>query len=146
EQHRHLSRLRRRRRWSHRPRCRRRHADDRQPARQRGPRQGRLRARHRPVRQGDLRMTAALLALTRPRGERPWWLRRPGALGIGALVLFASLLGALDQPDDAQAIGLPDLNPAHWAVKGFVAILNFLFGDTLKQLANSLLALLLHVP
>ena len=86
------------------------------------------------------------LAATRPRAERPWWLRRPGMLAIGALVLFATALGGLSQPEDAQAVGLPDLNPAHWAVKGFVAILIFLFGDELRHLAGGLLDFLLRTP
>jgi hypothetical protein len=86
------------------------------------------------------------VAATRPRAERPWWLRRPGMLAVGALVLFALTLGALAQPQPAQAGILPDLNPAHWAVKGFVAILEFLFGADLKKLAGGLLDFLLRTP
>ena len=93
-------------------------------------------------------MSALRLAYTatRPRAERPWWLRRPGILGIGLLVLFAMALGALVNPAPAQAFLGIDINPAHWAIKGFTAILNYLFGNEIKSLAKSLVAFLLNMP
>ena len=91
-------------------------------------------------------MTALALALTRPRAERPWWLRRPGMLAIGALVLIATLLGALASPQPAQGFLGVDVNPASWAVKGFAAIIDFLFGKEIRQLGTGLMKFLLATP
>ena len=91
-------------------------------------------------------MSALALALIRPRAERPWWLRRPGMLAIGALVLFATLLGGLASPEPAQAILGIDVSPAHWAVKGFAAIIDFLFGKQIRELAHGLMQFLLATP
>jgi hypothetical protein len=67
-----------------------------------------------------------------------------------ALVLLVG--GSLCAPTAAQAQNpldllpsLPDLNPASWAVDGFKAILEFVFGDDLRQLAEHLVNLLLAI-
>jgi hypothetical protein len=67
-------------------------------------------------------------------------------LAVGALTLFGTLLGALIRPQPAQAFLGLDLSPAHWAVKGFVAILTFIFGNEIKKLADQFLHLLLNTP
>ena len=41
---------------------------------------------------------------------------------------------------------MPSLNPADWAIDGFKAILKFIFGDQLEELARHLVKLLLAVP
>lgn len=92
--------------------------------------------------------------------------RPPGAgLPVSALLAALTLLiaGSLGAPEPAAAQfppvvpplplddllpggGLPSLNPADWAVDGFKAILKFIFGDQLRQLAERLVGLLLAVP
>ena len=79
-------------------------------------------------------------------------LGQPGRVAVMvALVLL--IAGSLCAPTAAQAQNpldllpsLPNLNPASWAVDGFKAILKFIFGDDLKQLAEHLVNLLLAVP
>lgn len=56
-----------------------------------------------------------------------------------ALVLVATL--AAPEP----AVAFPSLNPADWAVDGFKAILEWIFGD-FEDLADSVVSLLLGVP
>jgi hypothetical protein len=83
-------------------------------------------------------------------------LGRPGRIAM--LVAAALVLvGSLSAPDNAQAIGigpvglpslpgLPSLNPADWAIDAFKAILKFIFGDELEDLARHVINLLLAVP
>jgi hypothetical protein len=80
-------------------------------------------------------------------------LGRPVTVAV-ACALTLVLLGSIASPDPAAALpspadllpGLPDLNPAHWVVDGFKAILRFIFGDQLDQLGRHLVNLLLSVP
>jgi hypothetical protein len=69
-----------------------------------------------------------------------------------ALVLLVA--GSLAAPEPAAALPnpldllptLPSVDPAQWAVDGFKAILQWIFGDHLDQLGRSLVNLLLSVP
>ncbi|HEX5923014.1 MAG TPA: hypothetical protein VFY45_04230 [Baekduia sp.] len=75
-------------------------------------------------------------------------LGRPGRVAVLCAVALV-IVGSLGAPDNAQAIGLPglpSLNPADWAVDAFKAILKFIFGDQLEELARHLVNLLLAVP
>ena len=78
-------------------------------------------------------------------------LGRPGRVAVLSAVALV-IVGSLGAPDNAQAIGLPglpglpSLNPADWAVDAFKAILKFIFGDQLEDLARHLVNLLLAVP
>lgn len=65
--------------------------------------------------------------------------------GVFGLIVAASL--ALPAPAQAlPIIGGPSLNPADWAVDGFKAILQFVFGTSLDDLGKQLVNLLLAVP
>jgi hypothetical protein len=71
---------------------------------------------------------------------------RAGSVAL-ALILAASLLA----PATASAsiipdINLPNLDPSHFIVDGFKALLKFIFGDQLDELGHNLLGLLLAVP
>jgi hypothetical protein len=98
----------------------------------------------------------------RSSGRRGWRLPaaervlgRPLTVAV-VCALTLVILGSLVSPQPAAAlpnpadllpsVGLPDLNPAHWVVDGFKAILHFIFGDQLDQLGRHLVNLLLSVP
>ena len=69
-----------------------------------------------------------------------------GSLGSPEPVAAGVSLPTPPNPLDLLPSGLPSLDPAQWAVDGFKAILKFIFGDQLKQLAQHLVNLLLAVP
>lgn len=96
-------------------------------------------------RRGEWRLPAADQVLGRPLTVAV----------VCALTLV--IVGALAWPQPADALpnpadllpgvpGLPDLNPVHWVVDGFKAILRFIFGDQLDELGKHLVNLLLAVP
>jgi hypothetical protein len=99
------------------------------------------------------------------RAARAWRLppaeRLLGRPTVVALVCAAILLvaGTLLSPEPATAlplpspadllpggVNLPSLDPTHWVVDGFKAILQFIFGDQLDQLGRHLVNLLLSIP
>ena len=101
-------------------------------------------------------MTALAFGLHRRLPSVEQVLGRPGRV---AMLVAAALViaGSLSAPDNAHAIGIglpgppdlpgvPSLNPADWAVDALKAILKFIFGDQLKDLARHLVKLLLAVP
>jgi hypothetical protein len=65
---------------------------------------------------------------------------------VVAVVVVLAVVGSLAAPDDANAdfLGI-DLNPAHWALDGFKAIIEWIFGD-LTKLAEHLIQFLLAIP
>ena len=96
-------------------------------------------------------MTARVAKLHRRLPSADQVLGRPGRVAMLVAIALV-LVGSLSAPENAQAIdlpnfpGLPSLNPADWAIDAFKAILKFIFGDALKQLAEELINLLLAVP
>jgi hypothetical protein len=64
----------------------------------------------------------------------------------GSLVAPAPAQAQLPNPMDLLPGGLPSLDPTQWAVDGFRAILEWIFGDQLDDLGANLINLLLAVP
>lgn len=91
---------------------------------------------------------------TRLRAPRLRWLTEHPLRLTGLLVGVILLLGSYADPEQSQAIPIPNpiapltniLDPVKWIEKGFVGLLNFIFGDTIKDLAPSFMKALLAVP
>src|SRR5215218_4823225 len=115
------------------------------------------RRRHRAVGQRDHVVSSrAARAWRLPAAER--LLGRPTVVALvcaAILVVAGTLLSpepatALPLPSPADllpgGVNLPSLDPTHWVVDGFKAILQFIFGDKLDDLGRHLVNLLLSVP
>jgi hypothetical protein len=67
-------------------------------------------------------------------------------LVAGTIAMPQPASAAVPNPLDLLPSGLPSFNPAQWAVDGFKAILEYIFGDQLDDLGRHLISLLLSVP
>jgi hypothetical protein len=67
-------------------------------------------------------------------------------LVVGTIASPQPATAAVPNPLDLIPGGLPSFDPTQWAVDGFKAILNYIFGDQLDDLGRNLINLLLSVP
>lgn len=93
--------------------------------------------------------------MTRLRAVRDLMTSSPAAVAVAVVLIVVGVV-LIPAPPAADAIGpldllpggggLPSLNPAHWAVDAFKALLDFMFGDQIESLGRSLINILLAVP